>query len=445
MTLQTPPGAARSGSPRIFPGWWMVLICMVGLCVCQSPIAYLTLGVFLTPLSAAFGWGRGAVSFALSVSAITLMFATPLIGRLIDRVGARPVILASMLGFGMLVMSLSLLRNSLLQFYGTYILIGIIGPGANYIGFMRVVSLWFRRRRGLAFGIAATGVALGIALWPALAQVIIVRAGWRTAYLCLGALVLVLGLPIVALFLKESPADLGLGADGDPPDAHLNEPHHTAGLTVSQALHSAEFRILTAAAFMMAMALNGTTVHFVPLMVDRGLSSATAAHVFSVFGVGIIVSRLSIGPLLDKFFGPHVAILAMSGPLVATLLLIFAPPSITTAVLSALLLSVGAGAELEVLGYLSTRYVGLRSFSEIYGYVFGAFMAGTACAPYLFGLCYDTFKSYEPALAMATALFATLCLLFSRLRAYPSFAEKGLPAATDATATLLRSTTVSAD
>ena len=414
--------AVGDGTPAMDSkqGWIVALAGMVGLSVCQSPIVFLSFGVFITPLGETFGWSRGPMSLALSICAVTLAVFAPFVGGAIDRYGARRVILPSMAVFGALVASLALMTPSLWHFYAVYFLIGLAGTGANNVGFLRIVSGWFEKRRGTALGIAATGVALGVFVWPPIAQFVTDHYGWRAAYATLGAAVLCVGLPIALIFATEFPAGDGSGSGTSPQAGAVD------GLTLKEALRRKHFWLLTSIAFVMALALNGTQVHFIPLLKDHGFSGDAAAGAFALFGIGQVVARLVAGRLFDMFFGPLVAVGAFLCPLLGTLVLLFGDLTWPSVVAAALLLSIGGGAESDTLGYLSTRYFGLRAFGTIYGFVFAGFMLGTAVSPYFFGATFDAFHSYGVALELAAGLLILLYGLLLALGPYPTFrAVKG--------------------
>jgi MFS family permease len=116
-------------SGKIFHGWWVVLVAGVGLSLSYGPIIVITFGVFLKPLSLEFGWSRTGISLAFSLANLAMSGALPLIGRLVDRLGARQVILPSALLFGLGVMSFYFLTASLWHFYALYLLLGVVGSG----------------------------------------------------------------------------------------------------------------------------------------------------------------------------------------------------------------------------------------------------------------------------------------------------------------------------
>jgi MFS family permease len=161
-------GEHRGG--KIFYGWWVVLAAGIGSFLSYGPVIAFTFGVFIKPLSEEFGWQRADISLGFSLSLLMLSATAPLTGRLVDRVGARAVIVPSVLLFGAGVSCFSVLSGSLWQFYALYLALGVVAVGAATLPYLSVVSHGFDKRRGLALGLAMIGVGLGAFVMPSLAQ-----------------------------------------------------------------------------------------------------------------------------------------------------------------------------------------------------------------------------------------------------------------------------------
>jgi MFS family permease len=412
----------------LYYGWYIVAASAIGVALSQAPVAYLSLGVFMIPLQQSFGWDRGTVSLGLSVGALTLALSMPLVGRLVDRHGARRVLLPSMLMFSLVMMSLYFLTGSLWHYLGMFALIGVVGSGSNTMTYARVLSAWFDRRRGMALGFAMSGIGLGSALSPVIAQAIINAHGWRAAYLGLGLLVLAVGWPIQYFLMRDSPQAVGLRQDGEP--ASVRHPIElgdaslaSVGMTRREAVRTKEFWMLMAIFFIVALTLHGLQIHLAPLLRDNGLSAGAAAGAAGLTGAVMFVSRIGVGYLLDKFFAPRLGFFVFLCPLVAMALVGHAS-TVGLALASATLLGVGSGAESDLMAYLVSRYFGIKCFAEIYGYTYGALMVGSAIGPYLWGLTFDLSHSYQPALWTALGGIGVICLLLLRFGRFPDWNQK---------------------
>src|SRR5713101_7748729 len=231
----------RSG--KVFYGWWVVLAAGVGLALHAGPIIAATFGVFFKPLSQEFGWSRAEVSLAFSLATLVGSGAVLVVGRLVDRFGARKVILPSVVLFGLGVLSLSSLSPFLWHFYALYLVLGIVGSGTTPVAYSQVISHWFDQRRGFALALAISGSSVGAFIMPPLTQALITAVGWRQAYVVLGLLIIGGTLPVVGLLLKESPQLMGLAPDGVPgADAGIASQHgQRQGLSGREAWHSGVF------------------------------------------------------------------------------------------------------------------------------------------------------------------------------------------------------------
>ncbi|MCS6924938.1 MAG: MFS transporter [Candidatus Binatia bacterium] len=417
---------------QVFYGWWVVLAAAVASLVGYGPIISFTFGVFFKALSQEFGWSRAQTSLAFSLSILLLSGISPLVGRLVDRFGARRVILSSVVGFGLGVMSFSLLSASLWHFYTVYLLLGIVGVGTSPLPYASVISRWFDKRRGLALGVAMVGVGLGTLITPALAQTLIAAVGWRHAYLYLGLLVIVVALPVVGFFLKETPHLLGLGPDGAPlVHAEAAQSHHPEpGLSGAEALRTAAFWLMLAAFFLVSASVHGCLIHLVPLLTDRGLSTQSAAFATSLLGGAVLLGRVGTGYLLDRFLTPPVAVCFFCGT-AGGIFLLWSEAAGGVVFLAAILLGLGLGAEGDLMAYGVSRYFGLRAFAEIYGYAFAAFGLGAVTGPLLMGGSFDLTGSYRLALGIFVAASLLAGLLMTRLGPYRVWQPTAQPAVAD--------------
>jgi len=139
---------------KIFHGWWVVLAAGAALLLAVGPILVVTFGVFLKSLSQEFGWSRTQISLAFSLLTFAATVGVPLIGRLVDRWGARRVIMPSVVLLGLGIVSLAFLSATLWHFYVVYLFLGVVGCGTTPVSYVKVIARWFDQQRGLALGVA---------------------------------------------------------------------------------------------------------------------------------------------------------------------------------------------------------------------------------------------------------------------------------------------------
>jgi MFS family permease len=404
------PDLSRGPAPDPPSGWPVVAAAYFGVMVSFGSLLVFSFGTFLKPLTGAFSWSRESVSAAFGFAALTVAVCSPLLGRLLDRYGPRRVILPCMTVFGLSFGSLGLLTPSLAHLYAVFVLMGIVGNGTTQMGYSRAVSTWFVERRGLALALVMAGSATGAMLFPPLAQALIDTYGWRAAYLVLGALVLLFGLPLTALLVRENPA------------ARSTAQSTGAGLTVAEGLRSRAFWILLATLFLGSISVNGAITHLSPLLTDRGVPAQQAALVASVLGFASFAGRLLTGLLLDRFFGGRVG-LCLLGATAAGILLLSSAGSAAAAGFAAVLIGLGMGAEADLTPYLLTRYAGLRSFSTLYGFSWTVYAVAGAIGPLLMGKAFDATGSYSTLLAVLSGCTFLSALLFLALPRYVTFFE----------------------
>lgn len=399
---------AQAASRPFVRGWIMVAVCLIGVSTGPAAFTLASMGLFLDGFQTEFGWNRAEASSALSIMMIVTAICMPLGGRLVDHFGIKRVLVPSVAIFGLLLLSATLVTQ-LWQFIMVYVLIGSLAVGANSIAYMRLLAGWFDRRRGLAIGIAGSGTGLGFAYVPVVTQYAVAEWGWRGGYVCLGLIMLVVTLPLTALVLKERPEDVGLHVDGDAEPHPLDRDggsRDEEGDTLWQAMRRKDFWFMALTFISVAFVLYGVIPHMVPMLQDRGIDTATAAWIASLFGVATFGGRILIGWLVDHYEARFVAFVFFFLSAVGMGLLV--PDLPLWAVLaSAVLLGGSLGAEVDMLAYLTSRYFGLRCFSQIFATLFGMVMVSMGLGPVTFGAVYEATGSY----AMVIAAGVPACLL----------------------------------
>jgi MFS family permease len=403
----------------------MVLVSGIGLVFGYIPTLSFTFGVFMPSLIEAFGWTRGQVSTGFSMSLITMVVAMPLIGRLVDRVGAKRVILPSALVFGLFVASLSMLTEHIWHFYGIFIVMGLVGVGTAPLAYSSVIAHWFDRKRGIALGVTMVGLGLGSSVMPSVAHVLIDTVGWRQGYLLLGAAVITVTIPVVGLFLRERPEMLGLRPDGEPEGEPRPHAGNVEGMSIREVSRTGTFWLMCIVFFLIGMTVIGCLIHLVPMLTDYGVSARTAALATSTVGVSLVFGRVVAGYLLDHFFAVRVAVVFFLG-VGLSILLFWSGISNWLVFLAALMLGMGLGAESDIIPFLVSRYFGLKSFTEIYGYTNASFTLGGVVGPLFMGVGFDQFGSYRFVLAGFGAATLVSLALITQLSPYRYGAPRAL-------------------
>ena len=402
MELVLPGREIAEKSPRYY-GWRVVLAANLGIMVGFSVFAY-TFGVFVKPLSQQFGWNREAISQGFAISALAAAVCSPLAGRWLDRYGLRRILLSCMALYSCALAGLGLLGQHIGQFYVTCLVIGAVG-NVSQIGFAHAISSWFQECRGRAMGVVLAGDGIGLMIFPVIAQSMIGHSGWRSGYILLASLTLLIGLPPAILYGRPRQEHIVT--------AHVSEP---MGVTWQKGLLSYSFWIIVSVLFLSSLSVNGAVTHQVPLLTDHGMPARSAALTISVLGGANVAGRLGTGWLLDRFPGPRVGFVLL---LVASGGILLLPHAATFILgcIAALLLGLGAGGISNTTPYLLTRYFGLRSFSTLYGLTFTFYAVAGGTGPVLMGRVFDRTGSYTSTLTMfgcITVVGAFLMLLLPR-------------------------------
>jgi MFS family permease len=363
-----------------------------------AAIVPFTFSLFLTPLHDAFGWKREAISNAFAITALTVAACSPTIGTLLDRLPPRRIILPCIVVFACGMASLSLLGGHIAQFYGSYLLLGIVGNGTAQLAYSRAVLTWFEKRRGLALAIVLTGSGTGSIVLPIIAQHVITTHGWRASYLVLGAIAL-LGFPLTALLVRNRPATATVAV------------HAESASPIRTVLKTRIFWLIAFPVTLSSFSLNAAIAHLAGLLTDHSITPASAAIALSMLGVSGVIGRLITGHLLDRLFAPYVSlgVLLIAGFGVLTLAYAATPAA---GIAGAFLMGFGAGSEADVVPYLIAKYFGRARFSTLYGLSWTAYAIGGATGPILLGHAFDKVGAYVPGtvLLFATPLFAAAVL-----------------------------------
>ena len=406
----------------------VVFATMVGLATGVASINLFAIGIFQGPITAEFGWSQTEYAVVTLIGTIVTVVSSLYIGKLFDRQGVRRWAIIGIILFALALISLYWLTPSLLHFYAVFALIPIIGAGTSSIAYSRVVAAWFDRRRGQAFGAALAGIGIGGAVLSSVSQFLIDAVGWRGAYAGLGILTLLVTLPIVLWKLRDTPSEVGLGLDGRVPSdsqdissetsvARFGEPVRL-GYTATESRRLPRFWWMFAAFLLLAFAIGGVLIPLVPILRARGIDPAQAAAVQGALGLALIVGRAFAGFLMDRYFAPYVAASILIFPIIGVVLLALDGSS-TTALVAAVCIGLAAGAELDVIAVLITRYFGNVAYAENYGWQYAAWTFGSGTAVIATNRAFDVLGTHTPVLWVYVVLFAISGFMIARLGRYP--------------------------
>jgi MFS family permease len=365
------------------------------------------------------GLNRTSTSLAFSLARAEGAIEGPIVGHLLDRYGPKPIMLAAVLLMGVGYLLLSQV-NSYALFLIVYL--GVISL-AHAGGFMHapmvLINTWFIRHRARAITISSAAFGLGGVLVAPILSVIVQTWGWRWGAAIGGFLFLVIGVPL-SLTVRRSPESIGLLPDGDAPaslqagkDGQELAIQSEVDVTVAEALRSFAFWGSVLAAGIRNGSYHAISVHFVPLMVWKGLSQSEAALLLSVYAFLGMASTLLLGWFADKTNKPRLTAVILFAGAAAMFLLIFGRSLWTLCLFTMFFALVETTFPLgwAVVGDLFGR----KHYAKIRGYMVLFYTWGGVLGPVIAGAIFDRWATYEPLLWSLVGVFVVAGLLFASL------------------------------
>ncbi|KPJ49461.1 MAG: hypothetical protein AMJ38_03300 [Dehalococcoidia bacterium DG_22] len=412
------PSAALVRIVPFYYGWWVVIA--AGTIILIASVAPLYLfSTLVDPLEDEFGWSRAAIGAGPSIAAVMAGLTMPVAGYLVDRVGARRLLLAgvTLVGGGFLAMSQI---QALWQFY---ISASIIAVGMSLGGLpvcTVAIAHWFEKRRGRALGIVSAGEgASGIMVLVAVLLIAVFE--WRTGLMILSIGQLAICIPL-ALTVRHRPEEVGLLPDGEPSAGPPPEPadgtsrgsgmRQPEGLTIGQALRTRSFWLLAFAQVLAWVGSFAIVIHVIAYLDESGGFTEEGAAVIAMgIPFGSLVGRLGFGWLAD-YLGKR-RLLAAAWILQGLGTLVFAGiHSPWQAVIFLIVFTPGWGGAAPLLPAVLAEYFGLRAFGGIQGVLMATAMLGAIVGPIFAGAVYDVVDSYRPAfLVLALTAFTAVVLV----------------------------------
>lgn len=392
------PTQARA---ELAAGWPTVLAAALAIGVGMMGVGFYSLGLFVAPLQAEFGWTRAEVSGAATFQQLGIFLSAPIVGRLADRFGNRRIAIASYLVTPLGFLALARIGPSLGAWYALWLLVSLVACGTTPAIWARVVSLRFDHGRGFALGLMLTGTGLAAVVAPALLGPVIAAQGWRAGVMTMALIVAAIGIPVSWATGRGERSDRQPGESGG----------RTGRGTIEVTRPTVQIAVI---GFLLGVIVAALIVHLVPMLIDRGVPAARAAKVAAFIGIAVILARAIVGWLFDRFHAPRVACVFLTSPVIACAILFVHGPAIP----AALLLGLAAGAEVDMLAYFTSRYAALENYGATYGAVLGLFSLGAAFGPPLFGWATDATGSADLALACSGAVLVGVLALIATLGPY---------------------------
>jgi len=402
MTKQSPTNEFKRG-------WTVLLAAFIGIGVSLVSLMYYSTGIWIKPWQETFDWTRTEIGFGQTLMTLTLVFTAPFAGRIIDRFGLKKIATLSLLLYGLGLFAISRMNGELWVYYLLVVVITLVGVAATPLAFTRAVNAWFDKNRGLALGLSLTSTGVAAFFIPKYLTPYVAENGWREGYFILFVIVMI-ALPIVWLLIKNHPPEAEIKAEDGK--------RVLQGITFREARQTRTFWSIAAIFLLVSISVLGLIPSFIPLLQDAGLSPAEAGSYAAIMGGSVMLGRLLTGFLIDRLFAPYVT--AVIFTFVALGCLALGLGGIQYALIAAIALGFAIGAEVDLIGYFTARYFGLKNYGVIYGFQYSVFSLGAGISPLLAGYIWDTQGNYNLALIGGAALLLIAVIITLTL---PKFSD----------------------
>ena len=385
----------RQDPKQFFYGWYLVAVGVFLLSISS-------LGVFrgMSPLMPVlqknFGWTRTQISLSSLLTRVEGAALGPIEGFLIDRIGARKMVL---IGFSIMAVGFVLFSfiQNLWQFYAVFILINLGNGIGGWLAVVTILNSWFRRKRTIAMAGAMSGILIaGIFVPP---YTIALNHGFRVTVFVFGLIILAVALPCVKI-IKNNPEELGLLPDGAETESDLDKStpskisqDQEVEFTVGQALKTRVFWILTVAHVSSTISLATLSIHLMARLQDIGLSSTTASYIELVSSVVALPSLFVAGWLGDKVSKKYLVALFLFLQGISTIVLTVAN-GLPLALLFAVFYGIAFGGRIPLMTAIRGDYFGRKAFASIMGWSMLPNGILMAIAPVWAAWMFDTYGSY---------------------------------------------------
>ncbi|MCB2073339.1 MAG: MFS transporter [Novosphingobium sp.] len=391
--------------------WRPLLAAFLGMGSALSLNSYI-LSIFAPYLIGEFGWTRSQWAM-LGITQILIMVCMPVAGRLTDMFGVKPVASVGAVSFPVFLVAIAMMNGNIFVYLAIYIGQTILCSTTTATVYSRLVAAAFSNRRGLALGICGSSPPLISAAASPLITAFVEDHGWRAGYLAVAAFCAVCTVITLLLIPRSKPSE-----------NNGRQPVRDRAIGVYRAIFAMPvFWIIFAAVFLSNLPFSLAISQLKLVVLDQGLSDATAAILVSTFAIGSIVGRVFSGAALDYLPANVIASICFGLPFFGLLMLASPFNSVAVVTTAILLIGLSFGGEGDIVPYLVTRYFGISVFSTVFGLLTAAIGSAMALGNGLLGLTLDTTGSFDLYLLVAAAgafIGSALFLLLGRARYQPA-------------------------
>ena len=406
--------------PRIYFGWWVVSAPFLAAALGTGAGQY-GFGIFIEPLEETFGWSRSQISASLSFTAVGSLLA-PLLGRSIDRYGAKPVMAISL---AMVAVSF-LIRPMMTEIWHWYALslLQYAGyTGASMLPAGKLVGLWFRRTRGRVMGLTAMGNNFGGLVMPPVMGWMLLMLSWEATYVGLGVMSALLVVYTMAL-VKDFPSRGD--TDAESVESGVESVSHVTGRSVSEALRDRSFYAIALAITLGTFTYSAIIPQIIPHLLDSGTTLAIASLVLSMYAIAGMIGKFVMGLIAERITSRYALMANFVGQSVFLVAMIWADnPIVMWTVVP--MLGIFNGAFGALFQLVVQDAFGIRYFGSIMGLINFATLVSFFFGPILAGVSYDVTGSYTFAFVSVAVMFGVAALSLTQARPSRSISPSDNP------------------
>ncbi len=386
----------------------------VGILAAHS-LTFYSFGIFMRPITGEFGWDRGAFSAAVSIGMVVAGPLSIYAGRLSDRYGPRLLVTAS----GIVTGSAFILMSQVSELWHVYLVYGTavaFGGSACVVPVTSTIPRWFARRRGIATSLTWSGIGLGGVVTPLLAQWLISNYDWRTAYIVLGVINMIL-VTTFAQALRRDPKQMGIEPYGvdEATEAAATPTASSGGMSLREAIRTRQFWLFAAVMFGFVATMQVMMAHLAPHAVDMGMTAAVAATFVSTFAASSLIGRNLAGFVSDRIGAEWTITIHLTATVVAVGWLLFASEAWSFYTFAAFY-GIAYGGVVPLQTLLAGELFGLRSLGIITAALMLGGSLGGATGPLLAGAIFDNSGSYQWAFRICLMLLVLAIICSVALR-----------------------------
>jgi MFS family permease len=391
--------------------WPLVLTSTIGLSL--PGISIVTIGAFIAPLEAAFGWSRSEVTSGLTIYSLVAVFGQPIVGRMVDLWGPRRIALLGTLLSGITFSLFATTDGSLSGWLLRWLLYALAVQLVQMPVWSSAVASEFEAGRGLALAIASTGASWCSMIAPICATLLIGRHGWPAAYVVIGVVQAGVSL-ILAWFFFYSRHERLHASKG--PTANVER----QGVSAREGLRSPVFYKMLLGTLISYTLGTAVSIHLIPILTSTGLNAEQAAVVAGTNGLFSLVGAIGSGLLTSRMEGNVLYAVLCVMPIVAFLMLMMPSNSVALRIFAVAFLGLSSGPRLNILMYMTTRHFGLRAYGLLFGFMFIPVKLSNGAGGGLASYLYDVSHSYNLLLTICSVGSIVACLVMLWVGRYPS-------------------------